>query len=326
MHTSAPCGLFDPAGGYTTVACTAGMPQTLVAKLERSSSLATPRYQSDVPLDQLSVLRIWPLDLDGAWLVVTRVVPVSADFTGRPARLTHHVLLPRGAATGAHVQSLLARADTFRDRWDGAPEALPPRPIPQPTTNQPPSKVIRALTPQPDAWLRRVADLAQTRGGASSAIAVPTGVSRRQVTAEICGRVGSLERLRIASTAEPLDGQAAAVVVIGIDDPLPAGMRWIPTQEIEQPKSPEPRLTAAPVPSRRRVPGGVDLTGLATAPPIGTSDFLDDANDSDPSETAGQSGWMGFAAMGDRTIVLLAFSAGIVSGIAMTLLVAAFFA
>lgn len=308
------------------MACTAGTSQALVARLERSSSIATPRYQSDVPLDQLSVLRIWPLDLEGAWLVVTRVVPVPADFTGRPARLTHHVLLPRGAATGAHVQSLLARADTFRDRWDGAPEALPPRPIPQPTTNQPPSKVIQAMTPQPDSWLRRVADLAQTRAGTSSAIAVPTGVSRRQVIAEICGRVGSLERLRIASTEEPLDGQAAAVVVIGIDDPLPAGMRWIPTQEIEQPKSPEPPPTAAPVPARRRVPGGVDLTGLATAPPIGTSDFLDGADDGEPSETSGRSGWMGFASMDDRSIVLLAFSTGIVSGIAMTLLVAALLA
>lgn len=334
VHTSAPCGLLDPAGGYTTVACTEGMPPTLVARLERASSGATPRYRSDVPLDDLSVIRIWPLDMDGAWIVLTRVVPVPADFTGRPARLTHHVLLPRAAANGGHVRTLLERANTFRDRWDGAPQMLPRRSIPQATAQRPASSAIRSISHDPQAWLQRVSALAQLRGGMPSAVAVPGGVSRRQVIAEVCGRLKSVDRLRIASTAEPFDGQIAAVVVIGTDDALPTAMQWIQDFAVGHSNRSDPVESGAPASTTRRDPTGFDLAGLPTPPSVGVAAVAeplqgDDESDDDAEDDAPRGAWWsGLADVGlidARTIALLTFTIGIVVGSALTLLVAALF-
>lgn len=298
------------------------MSQHLIALLERASSIATPLYQVDQPLDQLSVIRIWPLNMDGEWLVITRVVPVLMDFTGRPARLSHHVLLPRGISTGAHVQSLLESADIFRDQWNGAPETLPKRAIPQPTSRRLPSIAIRSITTQPESWLRRVANLAQLRGGASNAVAVPLGISRRQVIAEICGYVSTLEKLHLASTAEPFDGHLAALIVISVGDQLSTGMRWVESTQVEPAPSSQPLSPTKLAPPKPRTPAGIDLSGLLTAPSIGNSTSEDESEKGISVESPSTNAfWTRFASIDDQMLVLLIFTMGMITGSAVVLLI-----
>ena len=158
IHTSAPRGLFETHSGYTTVACSKGMSNRLVETLENASAVAVDRTPIGGLVADTAIFRIWPVQVgDSSAIVVTRTVPLATDYTGRPARLTHHLVLTNDEATPGRLAALLFEPKEFADTFEGAPRSLAPptargrttaMPLPVILPDQPPQRrAFRCLLP-----------------------------------------------------------------------------------------------------------------------------------------------------------------------------------
>lgn len=174
VHTSAPKGLGGARSGYSVVAATRGMPPELSASLVAGSAAPVQRLGPDVEPEPFAVYRIWPPA--PRLVAISRIVPVAADFSGRPARLAHHVVLEPNEASGAVAAALLLDRKTFRDSWAGDPEELPARQAPAPATAGEllsAESAFERLTDAAKPWIGHLAESASRPRDRPAVVLVP---------------------------------------------------------------------------------------------------------------------------------------------------------
>ena len=125
VHTYAARGLRGEPAGFSTVACTAGLPGSLRRIAEQRSGY--PLGRDDRATTALRAVT----DASGErWLLLSRVVPCAPTPHGLANRCAHHLLIdPRSVGDGAPGVDLAALlcGVRFRDAW-----AEPPREFPGP--------------------------------------------------------------------------------------------------------------------------------------------------------------------------------------------------
>lgn len=127
IHTSAPRTLEGP--GYGVVARTRDIPAALEKFLRgrsRYDFLKPDLPERGFPVYAHAVFR----DGRTEWHVLSRMLPCSADYTGREVFLAHHIAISADQLTGQSVVRWLLRTDLFRDAWTAQPQILEPREVP----------------------------------------------------------------------------------------------------------------------------------------------------------------------------------------------------
>lgn len=154
VYTSAPRGLADGSGGFCTVAATAGMPASLIARIEALSGYR-PAFGAQAPADAVHPVQNTHVRLDHAGQslsVLSRIVHVGHDYSGRTNKLAHHLVLEpdeQRANAAGNPAAWIRGFDGWRDRWDDEPRNLEPRSL---------APLASAATPPCRAWAAAAGD------------------------------------------------------------------------------------------------------------------------------------------------------------------------
>ncbi len=186
IHTSAPKGLDGSRPGYTVVRMTKGMPQELVPALIAASATGVQRIAAGVDPEPFAVYRIWRFG--GDCVAITRIVPVTADYSGRPARLAHHYVLSGEEASGGSVAAVLSDRSLFRDAWNEEPttvDAASPPAVPLPEARSAAAAALEACTAHHEEWLAFLAARATRRAEVPDIVLLPHSVTVRLVLAAV---------------------------------------------------------------------------------------------------------------------------------------------
>ena len=139
VYTSAPKGLKPGSQGFCTVACSAGLPPNLLARLESLSAyrpLVPPgQHAADGPsagvhpvVRSYLILRVGWAD----WHVLSRIADAGVDYTQRSNKIAHHIAFEPSELPPAGPAALLACESRFFRRWDGEPKLIrKPAPFPK---------------------------------------------------------------------------------------------------------------------------------------------------------------------------------------------------
>ena len=217
IHTSAPRGLLDDRSGYTTVACTPGMQEDLCAILAQRSAATFARLDEDAAPESRAVYRIWPLKIKGGHAVVmTRIVPVANDFSGRPARLAHHLVFEGEEATGETLAACLIAQGLFVDRWDESPRQLAQRST---SVNSGEGRGLeqhgfRATTQYPQEWARFLATQASTPRLAPCTVLLSEQADLQALLADVLVHCGSCRDVRIETSEDHLLDARPSLLVL----------------------------------------------------------------------------------------------------------------
>ncbi len=133
-YTSLPRGLRPGSRGFCTVASTSGMPVTLTERLESLSG-----YQPVYPPGDLSeaknpiVFAHFRLTIHQRPLsILSRIGPAGLDYSGRPNKYAHHLVLDPNERPEAGPGWLLTLPDILQTHWTGEPRELATgRPVPR---------------------------------------------------------------------------------------------------------------------------------------------------------------------------------------------------
>ncbi len=118
VNTSVPAGLVPDQAGFCDVLRTAGVPEGICSMLGPLS-----RYRTDLA-DDSSMFAIRCIRFGGStWGVVSCVSPCGPDYTGRPNRIAHHLVVPP-SELGSVSPALLVGSYPFRLVLDGTPRVL----------------------------------------------------------------------------------------------------------------------------------------------------------------------------------------------------------
>jgi hypothetical protein len=186
IHTSAPKGLDGSRPGYTVVRMTEGMPKELVPALVAASAMGVQRIAAGVDPEPFAVYQVWRLG--GDRVAITRIVPVTADYSGRPARLAHHYVLSGEEASGASVAAVLCDRSLFRDAWNEEPtlvDAAPPPVVAQPEARSAAVAALEACTAYHAEWLAFLAARATRRTEVPDIVLLPHAVPLRLILAAV---------------------------------------------------------------------------------------------------------------------------------------------
>lgn len=167
IHTSAPRGLFG-GSGYTTVAATSGIPESLRKALESLSGYeqafeyGSARYSANPPA---FICQPIGQAAGKSWWVLSRIVVADKDYTGRSNYLAHHVALEHHELPQAGPVAM-ALSFPWMEAWTGEPRHLPVRamaPIAAyPSPASAPSWSRAGLDP---GWAGHLAEQARSRRG-----------------------------------------------------------------------------------------------------------------------------------------------------------------
>lgn len=318
IHASAPRGLLDDRGGYTVVACSEGIPRQLAADLAAGSTASVRRIAANVDPEPYAVYRLWTLRGEyGDFRVVTRIVPVPADHTGRPSRLAHHLAIRSAEAAPTGIAALLADPATFRTTWETEPAFLPARTM-TPAAAAPPAESLEALerlTEHGAAWGSHLASLASQLTERPQLVLVPDGTPLRLVMAAIAACSSPGRAVRAETSCDHLVDARPALLVLRPMDDRPMALEplvdWSNARGGMPPASrePEPARQLAP----RRVPGpdlsGLQApeaahTGLRTLPAPRLAATLQPGSQAGPSAGAARHGaWIALAVYAIGTII-----------------------
>jgi hypothetical protein len=134
IYTSAPQGLRPGTYGFCTVAATAGMPGSLIERLEALSGYrhlfppGTPEAAQNPVVYSHVVLKLGTRRLH----VVSRVADAGLDYSQRSNKLAHHVALEENEVPVGGPAWLSSQGNLFHTQWNGAPRTLPAaRTVPQ---------------------------------------------------------------------------------------------------------------------------------------------------------------------------------------------------
>ncbi|MGO9915695.1 MAG: hypothetical protein ACLQIB_13440 [Isosphaeraceae bacterium] len=125
-YTSVPRGLKPGSRGFCTVATTPSLSRTLSERLESLSGYQ-PVYPPGDPLATLNpvVQAHVKISVAGRPLhVLSRIGPAGLDYSSRPNKYAHHVVLELGEGPQAGPAWLLGQAGFMETNWIGEPRAL----------------------------------------------------------------------------------------------------------------------------------------------------------------------------------------------------------
>ncbi len=129
-YTSVPRGLKPGSRGFATVAATAGLPEALAERLEGLSGYQAV-YPPGDPSEALNPVAFVHVRLSvGSQRedVLSRIGPAGLDYSGRPNKYAHHIVLDPDERPEAGPAWLLSQPGLFRDSWHGEPQLLPAGP------------------------------------------------------------------------------------------------------------------------------------------------------------------------------------------------------
>lgn len=126
-YTSVPRGLKPGSRGFCTVAATAQMSGTLIERLEAISGYE-PVFPPNDPAAALNPIAYSHLRVPAGTKVVSvvsRIGPAALDYSGRPNKYAHHIVLERNERPEGGPAWLLSRPGFVQAAWDGEPREIP---------------------------------------------------------------------------------------------------------------------------------------------------------------------------------------------------------
>ena len=132
LYTSAPNGLKPGSRGFCTVLSTQGMPAPLATAVEGLSGYRPVFSPSDERARQNPVVFAhFKLQAAGkSWHVLSRVSDYALDYSGRPNKLAHHVIIDKSSERlSAGPAALLAQPGFMRTEWQGEPKVVALKPV-----------------------------------------------------------------------------------------------------------------------------------------------------------------------------------------------------
>jgi len=127
LYTSAPKGLKSGAHGFCMVLCSEGMPAPLATALEGLSAYKPVYPVGDPAEDQNPVTAMHVLlpAIGRKLHVLSRVASYGLDYSGRPNKLAHHVVLDAGDMAPAGPAWMLLQSSVMKKEWSGEPKVVP---------------------------------------------------------------------------------------------------------------------------------------------------------------------------------------------------------
>jgi hypothetical protein len=130
-YTSAPQGLKPHSRGFCTVARTEGMPAAVNDRLESLSNYEPifPAGSKNAEQNPIAWAH-WRIPVGTRTRsVLSRVAFVGSDFSGRPGKFAHHVLLEPAEQVPAGPAWLMQQPGVMETSWTDEPMMLPARTI-----------------------------------------------------------------------------------------------------------------------------------------------------------------------------------------------------
>lgn len=130
-YTSAKRGLRPHSSGFCTVARTDGMPAAVIERLESLSSYQ-PVYPGGSELANRNPVAWshWRIPVGSRQRsVLSRVAFVASDYTGRPGKFAHHVLLEPGEQEPDGPAAMMLHHGLLKEKWVGESRLLEARPL-----------------------------------------------------------------------------------------------------------------------------------------------------------------------------------------------------
>lgn len=143
-YTSVPRGLKPGSRGFATVAATVGLPDALAERLEGLSGYQAV-YPPGDPSEALNPVAFAHVRLSvGSQRqdVLSRIGPAGLDYSGRPNKYAHHIVLDPDERPEAGPAWLLSQPGLFQDSWQGEPRTIPDGPA-VPRGDRPPGVAQR---------------------------------------------------------------------------------------------------------------------------------------------------------------------------------------
>ncbi|WP_010585440.1 GAP1-N2 domain-containing protein [Schlesneria paludicola] len=132
LYTSAPRGLKPGSRGFCTVLATQGMPAPLASAVEALSGYRAIYPPSDERAARNPVVysHLKMQATGRSWHVLSRIADYGLDYSQRPNKLAHHVILdnPAEQLPGGPA-NLLSTSGFMRESWEGDPTLVAPKPI-----------------------------------------------------------------------------------------------------------------------------------------------------------------------------------------------------
>lgn len=132
LYTSSPNGLKPGSRGFCTVLGTQGMPAPLATAVEGLSGYR-PVFSPSDERAHLNPIVYSHLKLQAAgrsWHVLSRISDYGLDYSGRPNKLAHHVIVDKSSERRtAGPAALLAQPGFMRNEWQGEPKVVAVKPI-----------------------------------------------------------------------------------------------------------------------------------------------------------------------------------------------------
>lgn len=131
LYTSAPFGLKPGSRGFCTVLSTQGLPAPLATALESLSGYR-PAYPPSDARSHLNPVVMSHLKVQVAgrsWHVLSRIADYGLDYSQRPNKLAHHVVLDPGELVEAGPADLLNAPSFMRTEWHEEPRLVPAKTV-----------------------------------------------------------------------------------------------------------------------------------------------------------------------------------------------------
>lgn len=131
LYTSAAQGLKLGSRGFCTVLRTSGMPAPLVSALESLSGYRPlfPPHDERAALNPIIYSHVLLPAAGRTVHVLSRISAYGLDYSQRPNKLAHHLVLDRDEQLPGGPANLLLTPGIMRVDWDGQPREIPARKI-----------------------------------------------------------------------------------------------------------------------------------------------------------------------------------------------------
>ncbi len=126
-YTSVPRGLKPGSRGFCTVGQTPHMPGPLVDRLEALSGYQPvfPPHDPSAPLNPIVFSHLRLTVSGNVVSVLSRIGPAGLDYSGRPNKYAHHVVLEGTERSEAGPAWLLSQPGFMQGAWEGEPREIP---------------------------------------------------------------------------------------------------------------------------------------------------------------------------------------------------------
>jgi GTPase-associated protein 1, N-terminal domain type 2/GTPase-associated protein 1, middle domain len=138
-YTSVPRGLKPGSRGFCTVGQTPHMPVALADRLEALSGYQPvfPPHDPAAPLNPIAFSHLRLTIAGKAASVLSRIGPAGLDYTGRPNKYAHHVVLEGSERPEGGPAWLLSQPGFMQSAWEGEPREIPAGRVPPHGDHQP---------------------------------------------------------------------------------------------------------------------------------------------------------------------------------------------